>query len=277
MNTNLHSDANQIIKRILSENMPQDSVRQALERHEFRGNIYMVAIGKAAWTMAKAASDFLGAGLIRGIVITKYDHCGGAIPNTEIIEAGHPLSDENTIIGTEKVISMAEGLTAGDELLFLISGGGSALFESPREGISLEDIVSLNNQLLASGADIVEMNMIRKRLSKVKGGRFAEIVAPARLFSIVLSDVLGDRLDSIASGPATPDLATTEDVQRVISAYKLKPYKRNPVHRHMPARVRKSSGSVFAFRGISAIIKNFYVSGIHKISMSFCGKVTEEI
>ena len=221
MKTKLHWDADQIIKRILSENMPQDSVKQALERHEFRGNIYMVAIGKAAWTMAKAASDFLGDRLNRGIVITKYDHSRGAIPNTDIIEAGHPISDENTIRGTEKVISLAEGLTDGDELLLLISGGGSALFESPREGISLEDIVSLNSQLLASGADIVEINMIRKRLSKVKGGRFAEIVAPARLFSVVLSDVLGDRLDSIASGPATPDLATTEDVKRVISAYKL--------------------------------------------------------
>jgi hydroxypyruvate reductase len=221
MTTKLHSDANQIIKRILYENMPQESVKRALKKHEFRGNIYMVAIGKAAWTMAKAASDFLGNRLNRGIVITKYDHSQGAIPNTEIIESGHPVSDENTIRGTEKVISMAEGLTADDELLFLISGGGSALFESPREGISLEDIVSLNNQLLASGADIVEMNMIRKRLSKVKGGRFAEIVAPARIFSIVLSDVLGDRLDSIASGPATPDMATIQDIRKVISTYKL--------------------------------------------------------
>jgi len=108
-------------------------------------------------------------------------------------------------------------------LLFLVSGGGSALFEAPQDGIFLDDVVALNQQLLASGADIVEVNMIRKRLSRVKAGRFAEIAAPAQVFAVVLSDVLGDRLDSIASGPVSPDLVTTADVKKVVSTYHLTP------------------------------------------------------
>ena len=218
----LRRNSETMIRRILAENMPQESVRQALENRDFSGNVYLVAIGKAAWTMAKAASDFLGTRLRRGIVLTKYGHAQGALPRVEIIEAGHPLSDENTLRGTEKAIALAEGLGAADELLFLVSGGGSALFEAPRDGITLDDIVSLNDQLLASGADIVQINMIRKRLSRVKAGRLAQIAAPARIFAIVLSDVLGDRLDSIASGPVAPDFATVEDVQRVVSAYRLR-------------------------------------------------------
>ena len=217
----LFEDANKIIKTAIEENLPQAAVENALKEHEFTGNIYLLAIGKAAWKMAKAAGDHLGGRIKKGIVITKYDHSEGDIQGMEIIEAGHPLSDENTIAGTQKAIELAESLTEQDELLFLISGGGSALFEKPSEGISLEDIVNINNQLLSSGADIVEINMIRKRLSSVKAGRFAELCKPAQLFTIVLSDVLGDRLDSIASGPAAPDMSTTEDAIEVVNKYKL--------------------------------------------------------
>lgn len=218
----LHRDANVMIDRIIAENMPQTAVVEALERHTFAKNIYLVAIGKAAWTMAKAAADFLGDRLKEGVVVTKYDHAQGPIERVEIIEAAHPISDANTLVGTEKAIALAERLGAGDELLFLVSGGGSALFESPRDGINLNDVIDLNNQLLASGVDIVEINTIRKRLSKVKAGRFAEIVAPAKVFAVVLSDVLGDRLDSIASGPVSPDLATVADVQNIMARYDLK-------------------------------------------------------
>jgi hydroxypyruvate reductase len=172
--------------------------------------------------MAQAAQEALGDRINAGIVITKYGHAEKPLPRLEIIEAGHPLSDENTILGTDKGIALAQGLGTGDELLFLISGGGSALFEKPLEGITLSDIVDINNQLLASGADIVEINMIRKRLSAVKAGRFAQLCAPAKVFTVVLSDVLGDRLDSIASGPAAPDLSTTEEVLQVVNKYKLK-------------------------------------------------------
>jgi hydroxypyruvate reductase len=171
--------------------------------------------------MAQAAHEELGDRIEQGIVITKYEHSQGPIPGMEIIEAGHPLSDENTLLGTEKALALADSLGAGDELLFLVSGGGSALFEKPLSGLSLAGLVELNSQLLASGADVVEINMIRKRLSAVKAGRFAQACAPARLYTVVLSDVLGDRLDSIASGPAAPDLSTAADALAVAQKYKL--------------------------------------------------------
>ena len=218
----LYNDAKTLIDKVIKANMPQEAVRRALKNHNFNGSIYLLAIGKAAWTMAHSAREELGGRITHGIVITKYDHSRGDIPGMEIIEAGHPLPDENTILGTKKAIEMAKGLDDGDELLFLISGGGSALFEDPLPGLTLDDIVDLNQKLLASGADIVEINMIRKRLSNVKAGRFARICAPARIFTVVLSDVLGDRLDSIASGPASPDTSTVDDVRAVIQKYKLK-------------------------------------------------------
>ena len=193
----------------------------ALRERVFKGDIYCLAIGKAAWTMAKSARKELGSRIKSGIVLTKYGHSGGEIRGFRIIEAGHPLSDENTLIGTGKAIEMAKRLGEDDELLFLISGGGSALFEQPLPGLSLADIIEVNSKLLACGADIVEVNMIRKRLSAVKAGRFAQICSPGKVFTIILSDVLGDRPDSIASGPAAPDLSTIDDVAAVLRKYDL--------------------------------------------------------
>lgn len=217
----LRDDAYIIIEQAIKENLPGQAVTNALAQHSFSGEIYMAAIGKAAWTMAKAARDLCGGRIRKGIVITKYGHSMGDIPGVEIIESGHPILDENTIIGAEKIISMAQGLGERDELLFLISGGGSALFEKPLEGLTLDDVADINKQLLSSGADIVEINMIRKRLSSVKGGRFAQICAPAGIFTVVLSDVLGDRLDSIASGPAAPDMSTVDDAMAVLRKYNI--------------------------------------------------------
>jgi len=219
--SNIHNDAQSMIKTIIADNMPTQAVVNALKAHNFTGNIHLVAIGKAAWTMAKAASDYLGDRLVKGIAVTKYEHSQGSLPRIDIYEAGHPVVDENTISATKKCIELAEALTEKDELLFLISGGGSALFEAPMDGISLEDLQGLTSQLLSSGADIVEMNMIRKRLSQVKAGRFAMLAEPCPVFAVILSDVLGDRLDTIASGPAVPDASTVEDAQRVVSKYNL--------------------------------------------------------
>jgi len=211
-----------MIKNILAENMPEEAVRNALKAHDFGAKkIYLVAIGKAAWTMAKAASDYLGEKIEKGIVITKYNHAQGVIPRVDIFEAGHPTPDENTLMVTEQALDLISNLTVDDEVLFLVSGGGSALFERPLDGITLDDLIRLNDEMLASGADIVEINMIRKRLSKVKAGRFAIACKPANVFAIVLSDVLGDRLDSIASGPAAIDNATTADAVAVTKKYQL--------------------------------------------------------
>ena len=211
-----------LIKNILADNMPEESVIKALKSHDFGARkIYLVAIGKAAWTMARAANDYLGDKIEKGVVITKYDHSMGELARLEIFEAGHPTPDDNTVLATQKAIDLVTNLTVNDEVLLLISGGGSALFEAPIDGVSLAELASLNEAMLASGADIVEMNMIRKRLSKVKAGRFAMMCQPANVFAVVLSDVLGDRLDTIASGPAAPDLSTSEDALKVVKKYNL--------------------------------------------------------
>ena len=218
----IKASAQTMIKDILAENMPEESVIHALKDHDFgTKKVYLVAIGKAAWTMAKAASDYLGEKIEKGVVITKYEHSMGDLPNLEIFEAGHPTPDENTVVATQKALDLIADLTVDDEVLFLVSGGGSALFEAPQNGVTLDELASLNNDLLASGADIVEMNMIRKRFSKVKAGRFAQVCRPANVFAVVLSDVLGDRLDTIASGPAAPDKSTTEDAMAVVTKYNL--------------------------------------------------------
>ncbi len=181
----------------------------------------MASIGKAAWRMAKAAADILGSG-ISGAVVTKYEHSMGEIAGLEIYEAGHPVLDENTLKGTRALLEYVKGLTPDDTVLFLVSGGGSALFELPAEGATLSDMQDISSQLLACGADIVEINTIRKHLSSVKGGRFAQLCAPAHVYMVVLSDVLGDRLDSIASGPAAPDMSTSEDALAIVKKYALK-------------------------------------------------------
>ena len=198
MNMTLRRDADTIIASSLNAILPDEAVCRALR--EFRpggGKVLLVAAGKAAWQMAHAAVETLGH-VDGGVVVTKYNHVKGDIPGMDCYEAGHPVPDKNSFSATEKALELVYGLTAKDTVLFLLSGGGSALFEKPL--ISGEELQSITSQLLASGADIVEMNTIRKRLSGVKGGRFAQACAPAKVFSIVLSDILGDPLDMIASG-----------------------------------------------------------------------------
>lgn len=220
----IRKDADMIIKKTIQDNLPYKAVENALSEFKLKDkdNIYILSIGKAAWTMCKAACDCLDDKIRKGIIITKYGHSQGDLEKITIIEAGHPITDENSIKGTEMAIDMANSLSENDILLFLISGGGSALFEKPLGDLTLDEIIDINNQLLLSGADIVEINMIRKRLSAVKAGRFAKIAHPAKVFTIVLSDVLGDRIDSIASGPAAADLTTSTEALKVIDKYGIK-------------------------------------------------------
>lgn len=131
------------------------------------------------------------------------------------------MPDENSLKATSEALEITENLSPRDQVLFLVSGGGSALFEKPKEGVSLKDFVDITDQMLRCGANIVEINMIRKRLSAVKGGRFAQWVNPAKVYTIVLSDVLGDRLDSIASGPACPDVTTSRETLDILVRYNL--------------------------------------------------------
>ena len=218
---NLRKDADGIIEESLAAILPDAAVEKALKGHTFaNGRIVLVAVGKAAWQMARAAADVLGERIDTGLVITKYDHVMGEIPHVRCMEAGHPVPDENSFIATREALALTENLTAEDTVLFLLSGGGSALFEQPL--IPAAELTDLTEQLLASGADIVAMNTLRKRMSAVKGGRFAEHCAPAAVFSIVLSDILGDPLDMIASGPAHPDSSTAADAHAVVEKYRLR-------------------------------------------------------
>ena len=219
MNPTLRRDADAIIRSSLNAVLPDEAVRRALNAFAPKGGrVLLVAAGKAAWQMAHAAVEALGR-VDGGVVVTKYGHVKGEIPGVVCCEAGHPVPDENSFAATEKALALVQGLTAEDTVLFLLSGGGSALFERPLlPGEELQDITS---QLLASGADIVEMNTIRKRLSAVKGGRFAQACAPAEVFSIVLSDILGDPLDMIASGPAVPDTSTCAQALAIAEKYHL--------------------------------------------------------
>lgn len=219
MNEILRRDAEQIIQASLRAVQPDAAVRRALGRYRSQGGrTVLVAAGKAAWQMARSAVEVLGA-VDGGIVITKYGHARGEIPGVVCCEAGHPVPDENGFAATGKALELVRGLQKEDTVLFLLSGGGSALFEKPR--VSAEELRDVTRQLLACGADIVEINTVRKRLSHVKGGRFAQLCAPAQVFSVVLSDIVGDPLDMIASGPACPDASTCEQAVAIVEKYHL--------------------------------------------------------
>lgn len=218
----MNRDAEQIMNAALQKAMPETAVREALGGIRFceDGRVILIAAGKAAWSMAAAARNILGARIDDGCVITKYDHSRGALPPLAIFEAGHPVPDVNSYRAAEHALSLVNGLKESDSVLFLLSGGGSALFESPL--LPAEETEDITRQLLACGADIVEMNTLRKRLSGVKGGRFARRCMPAHVYTIVLSDIIGDPLDMIASGPAYPDSSTCAQAMEIVRKYGLR-------------------------------------------------------
>lgn len=215
----LRNDALSIARAAIDAVKPDEAVKRALVDISFAGNVYLVAIGKAAWQMAAAAVKHLNHPVTDGIVLTKYSHVMGNIPGVTCYEAGHPVPDNNSYIGTEAILNMTANLEPTDTVLFLLSGGGSALFEKPL--VTPEVMQEATRRMLASGADIVQMNTIRKRLSAVKGGKFAKWCAPAKIEAVVLSDILGDPLDMIASGPAVADSSTCEQAIEIAKKYNL--------------------------------------------------------
>lgn len=219
MNKKLRSEAEQIMEYAIGKMQPDAAVVRALEACSLSGRIYLAAVGKAAWQMANAAVQYLKTPVADGVVVTKYGHVKGDIPGVRCFEGGHPIPDENGLAGTQAILDMTEYLTERDHVLFLVSGGGSALFEKPL--VPLPVLQELNQQLLAGGASITEINTLRKRLSAVKGGRFAKWCEPAGIDAIILSDVLGDPLDMIASGPAAQDCSTCEEALEIVEKYHL--------------------------------------------------------
>ena len=217
MNDTLRQNAQQIARRAIDSVKPDEAVRRALSNADFPGRVFLVAAGKAAWQMASAALSCLSVPIAGGVVITKYQHVIHPLDGLTCYEAGHPVPDENSFLATQAALDLTQDLQPADTVLFLLSGGGSALFEKPL--IPAQELQDITQQLLASGANIVEMNTIRKRLSAVKGGRFAQWCAPAKVQAIILSDILGDPLDMIASGPAAADPSTCEQAQAIVKKY----------------------------------------------------------
>ncbi|MCC6502637.1 MAG: glycerate-2-kinase family protein, partial [Deltaproteobacteria bacterium] len=181
--------------------------------------IVVVGAGKAASSMARAAEEVLGDRIDAGVVVVKYGHSTGPLSKIVQVEASHPLPDEAGVRGTEGIIEILNGADSSTLVVCLLSGGASSLLVAPLEGVSLEDKRRTTDLLLASGASIDEVNAVRKHLSRVKGGRLAELASPATVLTLIMSDVIGDRLDVIASGPTVPDSSTFVGAMEVVERY----------------------------------------------------------
>jgi len=183
-------------------------------------NILVVGCGKAAARMALAIENLLGDRVAGGIVVVKYGYAL-SLERIKVVEAGHPMPDEAGLEGARQIIELVRTAGENDLVLFLISGGGSALFPAPADGLTLAEKQRATQMLLQSGATIQEINAVRKHISKLKGGRFARLVAPANCVSLILSDVIGDSLEAIASGPTVADSTTYGDCLEIVRRYDL--------------------------------------------------------
>lgn len=199
-----------------------DQIRSVYRERNY-GRLYLISFGKAAYPMTKAVSDFADDLLTKGIMVTKYGHVleAGVSHKIDVFEAAHPVPDLQGVLATERVIGLLEKADSGTLVVCLISGGGSALLVAPHKDISLAEKQQITQLLLKAGANIQELNTVRKHLSRIKGGRLAEIAYPARVISLILSDVVGDPLDVIASGPTSPDQTTFQDALKVIKLHDL--------------------------------------------------------
>lgn len=225
-----------ILKAALESVDPRNAVMENLEVKDSRlrinskvyeldsfDRIFLVGAGKAGQPMAGAISYLLGPRLINGKVIVKEGYrTESDIPDRiQIIEAGHPIPDQRGVAGTHQIIELLGETTHDDLVICVISGGGSALMVSPGVGVNLNDLQSLTKELLASGATINEINTLRKHLDQVKGGQIARRAAPAKVACLILSDVVGDPLDVIASGPTVPDPTTYSDALSILDFYQI--------------------------------------------------------
>ncbi len=203
-----------------SLNRDGDGIRIMDRAYDF-SQLYLGGFGKASTTMARGAVKALGNRIHRGLVITKHHH-REEIEGIDVLEGGHPVPDKDSITATGRLLELVDEAGPGDLVLMLISGGGSALLESPREGISLEDLQKVTSLLLRCGAHIGEMNTIRRHLSQVKGGGLARRISPARCVSLILSDVMGSDISSIASGPTSQDPTTFGRCMEILEKYRLR-------------------------------------------------------
>ena len=210
------------------------AVHRALPRHNTaahlpappKGRTVVLGAGKAGGAMAQAVEALWPADKpLSGLVVTRYHHTpprpAGVPERIEVVEASHPVPDAAGLAAAERILQLTQGLTEDDLVLFLISGGGSALLTLPADGLTLEDKQRINRDLLNSGAGIGEMNCLRKHLSRIKGGRLAAACAPAQVVTLTISDVPGDDPSVIASGPTVPDVTTCADAWAILQRYKI--------------------------------------------------------
>lgn len=215
----LRSDSLSIFRAGLKAADPVHAVRQAL--HDFpQGRVWVIGAGKASARMAWAAEQVLGSRIAGGLINTKDDHLA-KLRRIELNECSHPVPDERGVAGARRIAEIARAASRDDIVLCLISGGASALMPLPIEGVSLAQKQEMTRQLLASGAAIHEINCVRKHLSSLKGGQLAKLAAPARVVALLLSDVIGDDLDVIGSGPTAPDSTTLADARAILKRYKI--------------------------------------------------------
>ncbi len=270
--TRWKNDALAILKAGIRVASPEQAIRRALRRSnhiietpagEIRlpVRLYVYGAGKASAYMARAVERICGDCIEGGIVITKEGH-GCELEKIDLYEASHPIPDERGLEASWRLIESARERNEEDVVFFLLSGGASALFEVPVEGVTLQDIQEATSLLLKSGATIHEMNAVRKHLSRVKGGQLARIFYPARVYTFIISDVVGDSLDVIGSGPTVPDHSTFHDALDVLEKYKLihdipssvKTYLEAGAQGHHPETVKE--GDVIWERCSSSVILN---------------------
>jgi glycerate-2-kinase len=216
-----------IFQAALAAADPEASTTKALQSLKLNfthfNRIYLVAIGKAAIGMAAAVEKLTGSHLTAGLALTKYGHTNQKLRVTEIIEAAHPVPDTAGLKASEQIEHLLRTLNAQDLLITAISGGSSALLSAPAPGLTLADKQLTTDLLLKSGADIIELNIVRKHLSRLKGGQLAALAYPAKVIGLLLSDVIGDPIDVIGSGPTAPDNSTFADARNVLAKYNLTP------------------------------------------------------
>jgi glycerate 2-kinase len=243
----LHHDLHAIFQAALKAVDPGEAIRAHVRRegdqlhvadrtYDLRqyDALYVIGIGKAGAAMGLAIEGLLGDRLRGGHVIVKYGH-GGPVKQVALHEAGHPIPDEAGVRATRTLIDFVKNRGPRDLLLCLISGGGSALSPAPVDGITLAEKQEVTRLLLACGATIHEINALRKHISQIKGGQLARLAAPATLVTLVLSDVVGDALDVIASGPTVPDTSTFADCLEILDKYQLLDHIPKAIRRHLEA------------------------------------------
>lgn len=215
-----YDNARIIINDVLEGLKLENSLKNVDVYLDFDKNLYVLALGKAAWDMAYYFSKNLNDIKIKkGLIITKKNHSKGGIKGFDILESSHPILDQSSIIAGKKAIEFVSSLGKNDQLVMLISGGGSALMEVLEDGLTLEEFQLISKQFFEKGLDIVEINTIRKELSAVKGGKLANMCPDTKITNIIVSDVLGNKLDFIASGPTVQNTTNSDDAIKIINKY----------------------------------------------------------